>query len=741
MVENRGAGAPGHEEPGSSAGASRAEGRLGARPGRRRLLVGAGAAAALTAGGCAAWWTIARRSPNGGDGSRTPEPCLEPRELPSILPDELAVSSSLDLASEDLGIVFRSVSVQDVAFIAPAGAPPRLLVTQHGARAQIQFLALDGSADPVVFDAEFGVNPGVAVTEEGTSYFVTREKGHLLAVDPGLSQLRDLGRVSENATSLYSPVIGPGGSVFGGSYPTGAVWRADPDSGAITIGPRIGKNLYVRSLAVIGDRIFAGTGGDTPALVEIDPASLGPILQLDVPGVRSGGTVSRLVPLADGRMLVYRDEQDGGSDGILLDPSNGVFGEELSPGASSRSLVRDPLGDGMIYVADGTVMRWRSAERPVEAGPSPMENPSAMIALDDGSVLAVAADPEGREKLQVAPVSPPGEPWAVPIVASGHDITAVIPMPTSGQLAIGGYQGDGLVVLDPADRSSAHTRRGTGIQQVEGGVESGPGAVLVGSYGEGRVHEVQRQDGTEVLAVDQIDDLGAELRQARPIAWAQVDDGFAVGTVPEQGRAGGMVQMFRRTDERLRPAESVVDPAGGLSIVGIVECAHGELVVTTSVRGGYGTLSDESESRVMRLAVADGSVLWETIIPVPDAYSPIIQQGRIFCATTSGLLVLDLDSGELLARLEVGEPAASPGYTSARLEPWQSEGRFLHAARGRLRVVDVVDGTVAEGSDGVGSPLAVLGSSIYAASGPALMRFALPAAEETGVCAGDDGRG
>jgi len=74
----------------------------------------------------------------------------------------------------------------------------------------------------------------------------------------------------------------------------------------------------------------------------------------------------------------------------------------------------------------------------------------------------------------------------------------------------------------------------------------------------------------------------------------------------------------------------------------------------------------------------------------------------------------------------IGEPADRAGYTSARIEPWQVQGRFLHVARGRLSVVDLVDGTVAAGSDGVGSPLALMGRRVFAASGAELVRFAPP---------------
>lgn len=706
---------------------------------RRRFFIGAGGAGVVAGAGLLGWWGLSRLrddEPGPPDSTATPAlACLADREFPSSFPGELEQLDAVPLEAKDLGTPFTTVSLQDVAHVPADEGPGHLLLTQHGATAQIQFVAVDGSEDPIVHDVQFGVNPGVVVAEDRSSWFVTREEGRVLTVGPDLRELTDLGRVSEEATSLYSPVIGSGGTVFGGSYPTGAIWSAEPESGTITLGPRIGDNQYVRSLAVVGDRIFAGTGGNQPVLIEIDPGTLEALEEFEVPGAREGGSVSRLLTLPGGRLLVYRDEQDGGADGIVFDPGTGEFGAELDPGASSRSLAEIPGTTEVAYVTGSSVMRWDpEVGTPEEVGSSPIENPTAILALGDDSVVSVSAKADGSAAVAVAQHVPEGETLSLEIVPSAHDITAVIPMPTTGHLGIGGYQGDGLVILDPSSRQSAHTPRDTGVQQVEGGVESGEGSVLVGSYGQGRVHEIHLEQGSEVLESIQVDDLGEDVEQARPIAWARLESGFAVGTVPEQGRQGGVVQVFEHTGDGPAPTELIQDPGEGQSVVGIAEVADGEIVLTTSVRGGYGVESTGDGAKVMRVALDGSRVLWSTTIPSSDAYTPIVQHDRVFCATTSGLLILDLDSGELQVHAELGEPAADAGYTSARIEPWEIQGRFLHTARGALSVVDLVDGTVARGSDGVGSPLTLLSEDVYAASGANLVRFGIPRSEDAADC-------
>lgn len=711
----------------------------GARHGRTRraVLIGTGAAAAGVIG-----WGISRLSDEDdskpSEESTTPMPkgpCLVEREFPDSFSSSLEVLDAAPLEATVLGTPFTQVSLQDVIALMGTDERERLVITQHGATAQIQLVPLDGDSEPVVHDVAVGVNPGVA-QGAGVVWFVTREDGRVLSVGPDPDVMTDRGRVSEEATSLYSPVIGPGGEVFGGSYPIGAVWRLDPATDEISVGPGIDGNRYVRSLAVVGDRLFAGTGGDSPGLYEIDQGTLEPIASYAVPGVRSGGSVSRLVALPGGTLLVYRDEEDGGADGVIFTPESGVFDDELSPGASSRSFAPDSTGDGVFFVAADRV-QWLDAStlEVRDAGESPIANPTAVVALASGTVAAVAPGEPGSGAMILAPLSGGGDPLELPVTPSAHDITSVIPLAATQQIAIGGYQADGVVVVGRDGSEVARTEDGSGVQQVEGGIESGEGTFLVGSYGEGRVHSVTVVPDEKQLTTQEITDLGTTLQQSRPIAWARFEDGIAVGTAPEQGRIGGAIQVIALEGDAPTADGTVDDPADGRSVVGIIDTGEGEAIVTTSVRGGYGAEAGAETAVVLRIALPGGEVAWSASVEALDVYSPLVQNGRIFCATTDGIVVLDLESGEVLAHTVFGEAAATGGYTAARLEPWQAQGRFLHVARGRLRLVDMVEGTVAPGSDGVGSPLTLMGDRLYAASGAELIEFALPEDPDLAACA------
>ncbi|WP_422115727.1 hypothetical protein [Brachybacterium sp. UNK5269] len=725
----RGATNPTPEEPGS-----RPKQRA-----RRNVLIGAGA----VAGAGLIGWGLTRMDLGGeGTGPGTSEtaeptpaaPCIAERDFPEQFPIDLEEQAAIALEAKTLEAPFTQVSVQDVAVFMGTDERERLLITQHGATGQIQLIPMDGDSETVLHHVEVGVNPGVAVGS-GVCWFVTREDGRVLSVGPDPDVLQDFGSVSPDATSLYSPVLGPGGIVFGGSYPIGAVWKIDPASGQITVGPQIGDNEYVRSLAVIEGRLFVGTGGNEPGLYEIDTESLDPIGTHAVPGIREGGSVSRLVSMPGGSLLVYRDEEDGGSDGVFFEPDSGAFGAELSPGASTRSLAIDPADSTMVYVAADRVQRLDPRTYSVsDAGLSTIANPTAVVVRTNGTIVGISPDPDGAAAVIMAPLTSAGDAQSIAIVPSAHDITAVIPMPQTEQIAIGGYQADGIVVVDTEGALVARTAEDSGVQQVEGGIESGEGTVLVGSYGEGRLHEAAVVEGEPLLEAQQIADLGEEFEQARPVSWGRLENGFTVGTVPEQGRVGGMIHTLERNGDSLSAGAVVEDPADGRSVVGITSLGGDELIVTTSVLGGYGSEATADSAEIMRLSLTSGDVVWTTPVDVLDVYTPHVQKDRVFCGTTDGLLVLDVESGELLAHTVIGEPADSAGYTSARIEPWQAEGRFIHVARGQLSVVDLVDGTVARGSDGVGSPLALMGEHVYAASGAKLVQFTLPKDPDLAAC-------
>jgi outer membrane protein OmpA-like peptidoglycan-associated protein/outer membrane protein assembly factor BamB len=94
----------------------------------------------------------------------------------------------------------------------------------------------------------------------------------------------------------------------------------------------------------------------------------------------------------------------------------------------------------------------------------------------------------------------------------------------------------------------------------------------------------------------------------------------------------------------------------------------------------------EEAARLVALNETDGSVRWETVIEnVPNIYSPVVYDGRIYLAFGNKLAVFDAETGEL--RYEKTFPAQVASNTAF------SNGRiFLSLSDGRIMTVNPKDG-------------------------------------------------
>lgn len=119
------------------------------------------------------------------------------------------------------------------------------------------------------------------------NYSDTSIGGRLYSYAPGSDHVIDLGAPVPGDTFVYGISRGPDGSVIGGTYPSGAVWKYIPGAGFTAIGSRpiLPGIQYVRSVAYDATTglIFAGTWGTShivacpadgsPGCTEVLPAS------------------------------------------------------------------------------------------------------------------------------------------------------------------------------------------------------------------------------------------------------------------------------------------------------------------------------------------------------------------------------------------------------------------------------------------------------------------------------------
>ena len=112
-----------------------------------------------------------------------------------------------------------------------------------------------------------GSTPDGTVYVGAYNYADPGVNGHLYSYTPGADHVVDLGEPVPGDGFLYGVTGAPDGSVYGGSFPSGGVWKYTPGKGYTQIGPRpiLPGIQYVRSIGYDQSTgiVYAGTGGSS----------------------------------------------------------------------------------------------------------------------------------------------------------------------------------------------------------------------------------------------------------------------------------------------------------------------------------------------------------------------------------------------------------------------------------------------------------------------------------------------
>lgn len=181
--------------------------------------------------------------------------------------------------------------------------------------------------------------------------------GRLYSYTPGSDQVVDLGSPVPGDTFVYGVSRGPDGSVIGGTYPSGAVWKYTPGTGFAAIGPRpiLAGIQYVRSVAYDASTglIYAGTAGTSHIVACPADGSTGCIEVL--PASYAHFPFVYNLSAGDGRAFA-RVTDDHGDDHLVV-----IKGSKAANGTISSSVVSDIPGlsfpgasapfEGKVYYA------------------------------------------------------------------------------------------------------------------------------------------------------------------------------------------------------------------------------------------------------------------------------------------------------------------------------------------------------------------------------------------------------
>lgn len=619
------------------------------------------------------------------------------------------------------------IPLRDVLLIGGAvgkGPDGRQVLWSAASGEPAHLVAIDPATGHAVSTQDLVGAPGsyaVAVTPDDTVYVGAYGSGQLYRRRPGPdSAVENLGRPLPTETYIWRLAVDDDGVLYAGTYPGGKVFSYDPASGAVRdYGQLLPGLQYVRSTAVWGSKIYAGTQPDA-YLCEIDKSS-GEQREIPLPdgigdphGVsvydlncHQGRLYARFGAAIDGRLGVYDigtrrwtalidnvaglDVSAPGKNGIVyltrgghlvgFDPRTGELHDTglFFPGrvVNNRGIgwvdLDDPQWPGQTLVG----LLWR--------GEIFRYNPNT-----------------GRTDVRQTDVT--GEPIPIAAIHAG----------ASGRLYVGGYLNGGMATVDP-DTGAPTFRR---FAQVESIREIGD-TVYLGAYPDSRLYRYDPSQawsspeyapgppGTPDNPVKLVD-LKPE-DQVRARAMTDAGAHLAYGTMPHATLGGVLVVLDKATDQYTTHLQVVTDQ----SIVSLTY-AGGLIIGGTSIHGGYAVPEPtQTEARLFGWDPAGGKVFEVPAVAGAEAIPALVTDsvGTVWGLSNGQLFAFDVASRAVTARIQLTADTSS-GRTVGQLSHdaprnllyAQVQNRFLYrvdlATRTAALVVEQPGGLLAVHPDG-----------------------------------------
>lgn len=508
---------------------------------------------------------------------------------------------------------------------------------------------------------------------DGSVYVGTYGDGRLFRWTAA-NGVTDLGRPIATETFLWDVSVGDDGTVFGGTYPSGKLFSYTPSTGQFRdYGQLVPGQAYVRTVAVAGAKVFAGT--DPPGhLVEVDiasgakrtlppPAALDPatswVYDLDQVG---GRLYARYGGAAPNSLFVYDIAAGQWTD--RLDTAHGL---EVSPAdeqgdvylVRSGQLVRyDPVaktttGTGVPFagrVANTRGIGWAELGLPDYPGRS-------IVGLLWRGLMFRYNPTTGASSFVQTTIQ--GEPIEITAISDGPD----------DRVYVGGYLNGGFAAVDP--RSGATTEFHT-FGQSEAMARHGD-RLYVGVYPESRLYAYDptkawnsleyspNPQPSPVANPERLLDLKAE-GQIRSRGLTSAGNYVAVGTMPDLGLLGGYLVVYDpATGQVVTKERNVVTDQ---SIVALTY-RDGVIYGSTSIYGGQSaTPPTQPEAKVFAWSVAEKRKLWE-LVPAPGKPAvPALTfdgSGRLWGTAGSDVFAIDVAARQVTTRFSYGTSSTTIG--------------------------------------------------------------------------------
>lgn len=643
----------------------------------------------------------------------TPSPAVTPAPLSNLDP---LLTRPLNKVEETGGAIarfdgaFPAVNIKDVLLLPglTEDSVPWLAVSIVGIVNQLQIVD-PKSSDPshvVTVPSSHSGGIGTMVWHQRSKTLYLTTSNSIMAWSPSNAEVIRTVIEVPGATGLYDLQVDASGNLWGGTYPNGAAFSYTIATKMVKVHSRLAPDTdYVRQVAIgPDDKVWLGTGSRNPRLFTFDVARPEKITEIPLPDPIPSGFVTEIAVISD-RVVVMATDVDSE---MLLDPATKKWAGKIARVWSSRRASQAARGSSTFYTVTGGALyatdtkTWKDSKLGVITADLPLA-----IHATSTSVVVVGQVPTGL-RLEYFSLSSSSVEMTHSIKLHDSEFAVHSLMGHSdGNIYIGAYMGDGLASINPRTGARWRSPDKPGlVNQIEGMIEFDAKRSYIGSYGSAEIISVDSQSKDNPRGYVRLERLSQKYHQSRPFGWAANSRQVFFGTVPDYGRAGGVLGMINPRSDKI---SWVLDGGGegfvkAHSIIGLA--ANDRFVYgTTSVRNGYGLPDTKGPARVFKLEIATKKKVWESS-PVASAgalYAPILMAGWLLVADLEGVHVINPSTGKLIRthRLTPAKNSSRrPGWINADLVQVGNGSKIVHTAGGTTTVVDFRAGTMAV----VGSP-------------------------------------
>lgn len=523
---------------------------------------------------------------------------------------------------------------RDVLYFSITGAPST-------------FVVFDVNQKKILRSLRHGADLGITHTEacwssvkdgEGNVYSaVGGHPGYVLKYSPRDGQLVSLSPVGEEI-AVYHLTCDEDGNVYGGSYPSGKVFRCTPDGAFEDYGSPVPDNMYVISSVYYQGSVYGGTRGTNPVFFRFDlkrrTTHVIPLPSFMQQRLVSYYYMTRLdeklfvdVKTMRGNyfLLCYDLERECWTDFC----EKGMGGQHISEPLDGKAYFVDHMGNfreislDTLAVSDTGILYY-----PIGGDVSSLDYANGIM----GGGFFRLDDQEHY----------PGYTYITPnydqntlayinlelktvefidncdFIKNPVRIHAIETM-EDGRIMLGAYMGTKIGIFEPQQQEYTYLD----CRQSEGILACG-NKIYMGIYTRAVIWEYDvEQPYVKGKNPKPLFEVGEE--QDRPFSLCNAGGRLAVATVPDYGRLGGAVTLYDWHKKQKRVFRNIIKDESVTAIC----YRDGYLYGTTGIFGGLGAAPAEQEAMVFRFSVESGKLECERAIGKELGYDNVFHIGGI----------------------------------------------------------------------------------------------------------------